>query len=56
MKRLLLLLLLSCTAAQPAVFFENDVMFNVELAKTASEQAKGLMYRAELPEDHVVRF
>ena len=57
MKRvLLLLLLLSCTAAHPAVFFENDVMFKVELAKTASEQAKGLMYRAELPEDHGMLF
>ncbi len=55
-KRLLLLLLLSCTAAQPAVFFENDVMFKVELAKTASEQAKGLMYRAELPEENGLLF
>ncbi len=57
MKRaLLLLLLLSCTAAHPAVFFENDVMFKVELAKTASEQAKGLMYRAELPEENGMLF
>lgn len=57
MKRVLLVLfLLSCTAAHPAVFFDNDVMFKVELAKTPAEQAKGLMYRAELPEDHGMLF
>jgi hypothetical protein len=55
-RALLLLLLLSCTAAHPAVFFENDVMFKVELAKTASEQAKGLMYRAQLPEEQGMLF
>ena len=57
MKRIfLLMLLLSCTAAHPAVFFEDDVMFKVELAKTPAEQAKGLMYRAELPDEHGMLF
>ncbi len=57
MKRvLLLLLLLSCTAAHPAVFFDNDVMFTVELAETSAEKTKGLMYRAELPENQGMLF
>jgi hypothetical protein len=52
MKRaLLLFLLLSCTAASPAVFFDNGVMFKVELAQTPAEKSKGLMYRAELSDD-----
>jgi len=53
---LLLLLLLSCTAAHPAVFFDNEVMFKVELAETSAEKTKGLMYRTELPEEHGMLF
>ena len=54
-KALLLLFLMSCTAVSPAVFFD-DVMFKVELAQAPGEKAKGLMYRAELPEDSGMLF
>ena len=54
-KALLLLFLMSCTAVSPAVFFD-DVMLKVELAQAPGEKAKGLMYRAELPEDSGMLF
>ena len=57
MKRILLLfLLLSCTAAHPMAFFDSGAEFKVEVARTPAEKTKGLMYRAELPENHGMLF
>ena len=52
---LLLLLLLSCTVV-PKVVFDNGVKFDVELAQTSAEKAKGLMYRSSMPENHGMLF
>jgi uncharacterized membrane protein (UPF0127 family) len=54
-KALLLLLLLSC-ASVPQVIFENDVIFDVEIARTPEVQSKGLMFRESMPENHGMLF
>ena len=45
---LLFLILLSCSSV-PRITFDNTVSFNLELAKTDEEKAKGLMFREYLP-------
>ncbi|MEJ2534050.1 MAG: DUF192 domain-containing protein [Gammaproteobacteria bacterium] len=48
-------LLAGCAAAEPAVELRGQV-FKVELALTRGEQARGLMFREELPPDRGMLF
>ena len=50
-----LVLLAGCAAAEPAVKLGGQV-FKVELALTRGEQARGLMFREELPPDRGMLF
>lgn len=45
----------SCTAREPYVVLAGE-RFTVELATTPGEQALGLMYRDQLPDDHGMLF
>ncbi len=54
-KFLLLLLLISCSTV-PALYFDNGVSFEIELAKTPEEQHTGLMNRESMPENHGMLF
>ncbi len=45
----------SCTAQDPYVVL-NGVRFTVELAETPDQQALGLMFRENLPDDHGMLF
>lgn len=47
--------LASCANAQHAIELKGQ-RFTVELAETREEQARGLMFRDELPEDHGMLF
>lgn len=50
---LVFLFLLACTS--PSVVFDN-VSFDVEMAQTSEERAKGLMFRESMPENHGMLF
>jgi uncharacterized membrane protein (UPF0127 family) len=52
---LALALLAACAAAEPAVELRGQV-FTVDLAVTRGEQARGLMFREELPAEHGMLF
>ena len=50
---IVLLLLISCST--PIVTFDN-VSFDVEIAQTSEERAKGLMFRESMPENYGMLF
>jgi len=50
---LALILLISCSV--PTVTFDN-VSFNIEIAQTQQERAKGLMFRESMPDNHGMLF
>jgi uncharacterized membrane protein (UPF0127 family) len=51
----ILLLCTSCMAQEPHVTLKGE-RFSVEIADTQEEQALGLMFRDEMPEDHGMVF